>query len=133
VLEGVGRLGDQSCLIEELRRLQVPECRAQLLLRQPGKALQQGQCDVLADDSSGLQQALLRRRQAIDAGRQHRGNGVRHSHPQATVALLHDGPRQLLQKEGIPIGFRQNLLRQGLGDLLGVEDCLQHLQAFARC
>ena len=78
VLEGVLALGEEARLVEELGRLEVRQAAVQRLLGQLGNGLQQGQGHLRANDRGGLEQALLLRRQAVDARRQHRLHGGRH-------------------------------------------------------
>ena len=82
------------------------------VLGQFGDGLQQRQGHVHADDRGGLEEVLLLRRQLVHACREHRLDGVRHHEGWRMVALGHDGPRQLLQKEGIARRFPDNLLLQ---------------------
>ena len=78
VLEGVLALGEEARLVEELGGLQVREAAVQRLLGQLGNGLQQRQGHLGANDGGGLEQALLLRRQPVDARRQHRLHRGRH-------------------------------------------------------
>ena len=78
VLEGVVPLGEEARLVEELGRLQVRQAAMERLLGQLGNGLQQGQGHLGADDGGGLQQALVLRRQPVDACRQDRLHRRRH-------------------------------------------------------
>jgi hypothetical protein len=70
VLEGVFRLGEEAGLVEELGSLQTHEPTAERLVRHLGDGLKQGEGHLRADDRGGLQQALLLRRESVDAGGQ---------------------------------------------------------------
>jgi hypothetical protein len=54
VLEGIGALGDESRLIKELGRLQLPEFVPQLVLGHSGNCLEQGPRHFWANDRRGL-------------------------------------------------------------------------------
>jgi len=55
VLEGVGQVGEQAGLVEELGGLQTRETLMQGLLRSVGDRLQQGPGHLGANDRGGLQ------------------------------------------------------------------------------
>jgi len=78
VLEGVGGGREPPRLREELGGLEVAEVRVDLGGHEVGHGLQERHVDRHADDGRGLQQALLFQRQAIDACRQHRLDGLRY-------------------------------------------------------
>ena len=88
--------------------------------------LEERHSDLHANDGSGLQQALLFRRQAIDACRQHCLDRLRHHQRRVLPPVFHDVPGQLFQKEGISCRFRQDLLDQRLWDCCGPEHRLHH-------
>ena len=62
VLEGVFALGEQACLIEELRRLEVRQAAVQRRLGHVCNGLEQGEGYVRANHGGGLEQAFLLRR-----------------------------------------------------------------------
>ena len=76
--------------------------------------------------ASGLQQALLFRRQAIDTCRQHRLDRLWHRQWCLLPPMFHDAPGQLFQKEGIPRRFRHDLLDHRLWDGGRPEHRLHH-------
>ena len=78
VLEGVLALGEEPRLVEELGRLEVRQTAMQVVFGQLGNGLQQRQGHLCADDRGGLEQALLLRRQPVDARRQDRLHRGRH-------------------------------------------------------
>jgi hypothetical protein len=98
VLEGVGVLGQEPRLVEELRRLEVRQGTVQGVLGQLGHRVQQRERHVRANDRGYLEQALRLGRQPVDAGRQHGVDRLR-QHPRR--ALFPGVPGQLLHKEGI--------------------------------
>ena len=116
VLEGVGQSGNRQCLVEEFGGLQARETLMQRLLGHVGNGLQQGPGHLGADDCGGLEQALVLRWQAVDAGRQHRLHRGRHLDCQQRLRQMigprradqhpgfHQGADALLQKEGIAAG-----------------------------
>src|SRR5215468_5385241 len=59
VLEGVGNLGEEACLVEELDGLQVGETPAELRLGQLRESLEQGERYLHANDGGDLHEALL--------------------------------------------------------------------------
>jgi hypothetical protein len=71
MLEGVFRLGEQAGLIQELRCLEVRQATVQRRLGQFGNGLEQRQGHLGANDSRGLEEPLLLRRQPVNAGGQH--------------------------------------------------------------
>ena len=106
------RLGEEARLVEELGRLEVRQAAVQRLLGQLGNGLQQRQGHLGANDGGGLQQALLLRRQPVDARRQHRLHRGRHLAWSGAAAPgdrrpgspdqdpgLHQGAHALLQEE----------------------------------
>ena len=127
MLEGVFVLGKQACLVQELGRLQVRQAAVQGLLGQLGNSLQQGQGYLRANDRGGLEEALLLRRQAVDARRQHRLHRGRHLHARRGLCQaigprlpdqhpgLHQGAHALLQEEGIALGARDQQLLERVG------------------
>ena len=96
--------------------MQVGEAAAQGVLGQIGDGRQQREGHILADDRGRLEQPLLLRREAVDAGRQNRLHGARHrdgrERPAELVAAaladqhpgLHECPHALLEEEGIALG-----------------------------
>ena len=60
VLEGVGALGKQAGLVEELCRLQLRQAAIQGVFGQLGEGLQQRPGHFGADDRRGLEQAFVR-------------------------------------------------------------------------
>ena len=78
VLEGVLLLGEHLRLVQELGRLQVGQAAMEIQPFRDSHGLQQRARHVLADHRGDLQQALLLRRQTIDAGGQHRLHRGRH-------------------------------------------------------
>ena len=116
MLEGVLEVGEQTLLVEELGGVQVGEAAAQGVLGQIGDGRQQREGHILADDRGRLEQPLLLRREAVDAGRQDRLHGARHLDgrecPGQLVATaladqhpgLHECPHALLEEEGIALG-----------------------------
>src|SRR5712691_2170325 len=72
MLESVLQVGKQLCRIKKLGLLQIPEQAAEVVLRQPGNGMQQGQWDVMSNDRRLLQEALLGGRERIDTGGEHR-------------------------------------------------------------
>ena len=72
VLEGVGILGKQRLLVQELRSLQRPHPGFDVPLRHPGHGLQKRPRDVAADHGGALQDALELGLQAIDTRGQQR-------------------------------------------------------------
>ena len=91
--------------------------------------MEQRQRHVSADNRGCLEEMFFLRCEPVDAGCQHCLDSIRHGHGQAAVTLLHNGPRQLLQKERIPIRFCQNLLHHRIGNFLSLQDRLHHPQA----
>jgi hypothetical protein len=77
MLEGVFRRGKQARLIQELRRLEVLQAAVQRRLGHVRNSLQQRQGHLGANNRGSLQEALLLRRQPINARRQHRLDSVR--------------------------------------------------------
>src|SRR5262249_34863701 len=75
VLQCIVALGEQACLIEKLRRLEVSETTMQRLVGQVRKSLQQGERYLSADHGGGLEQAFLFGWQAVNTRRQHRLDG----------------------------------------------------------
>jgi hypothetical protein len=71
MLEGVLVLREEACLVEELGGLQMCETQAQRRLRHLGNGLEKHQGHLCANDSRGLEQVFLLRRQPIEARRQH--------------------------------------------------------------
>jgi hypothetical protein len=78
VLEGVLVLGEEARLVQELGSLQMGEAQAEQLLRPLGNSLQERQGHLVADDSGGLEERFLLRRQPVDTCRQHRLHRSRH-------------------------------------------------------
>ena len=72
VLERVLDLWKEAGLVEELRRLKSNESSPKRVIRYVGDRFQQRERDVLANDGCGLQQPLVLRLQAINAGRHDR-------------------------------------------------------------
>src|SRR6266498_1243506 len=116
VLEGVFRVRKEGRLVDELRRLQMREAAAQFLLRLPGDGGQQRECDILADDGGRLKEALVLRREAIDASRQDGLDGRRNldvrERPGQPIrpAFTCEHPRldesadALLEEQWVPLG-----------------------------
>ena len=140
VLEGVLAFREEACLIEELGRLEVREATMQNLLRQFGNGLQQRQGYLDADDRRGLEQALLLRRQAVDACRQHylhRGRHLDRGYRLGQAAgtrrtderpRLQQGADALLQEEGIAGGAgNQELLQRHQAGVLAQQRLQEHL------
>src|SRR5215472_1076945 len=69
VLEGIGQVGDEVHLVEELGRFEVSQTPAQLILAQLHDGLKESQRHLSADDGRRLQQVLLlwRRRSMREA------------------------------------------------------------------
>ena len=115
VLEGVDQLGEQTRLVQELGVLEMREAQAERLFGQLRHGLEEGQRDLRPNDRRGLEQALLLRRQAVDARRQDGLHGGRHLHGRQGVRHaigprlahqhpgLHQRPHALLQEEGIAL------------------------------
>ena len=78
VLEGVGTLGKQAGLVQELCGLQLRQTTVQRLVGRVGDGLQQRPGHLGANDGGGLEQAFVLRWQPIDARRQQRLHGGRH-------------------------------------------------------
>ena len=118
VLEGILALREEARLVEELGRLQMRKARRQPSSGTSAMACRSGQGHLGADDRRGLEQALLLRRQPVDARRQHRLHRGRHLNArqglrQAIGARradqhpgLHQGAHALLQEEGVALGAR---------------------------
>jgi len=70
VLEGVGALGKQTGLVEELRPLELRQAAGQRLVGRVGDDLEQRPGHLGANDRRGLEQALLLRREPINTRRQ---------------------------------------------------------------
>src|SRR5262245_53111256 len=68
MLERVLDLGEESRLVQELGGLQPCQTLAQLALAQVSDGFKQVERHVLADDRGGLQQTLVLRVEAINAG-----------------------------------------------------------------
>src|SRR2546425_8868349 len=68
VLEGVLEVGKQARLVEELASLQMSKALAKLPLWQVADGLDQRKEHILADDCGSLEEPLLVRREAVDAG-----------------------------------------------------------------
>ena len=92
MLEGVGALGKQAGLVQELGRLEVREAATERRLGQLGNGLQQRQGDLGAIDRSRLEQTLLLGRQPIDAGRQDRLYGGWHLHTRQGLGQVVGAP-----------------------------------------
>ena len=80
VLEGVFQVREQARFVEELGRLQMRQAHAKRLVRHLGNGLEQRQGHLRADHRRRLQQALLLRRQPVDARREHRLHRGWHLH-----------------------------------------------------
>src|SRR5262245_28048914 len=78
MLERVLQVGDQARLVEELSGPQVREALAQPVLAEFGDRLEQEKWHILTDYRSALEQALLVRREPVDACRQDRLHRRRH-------------------------------------------------------
>jgi hypothetical protein len=78
MLEGVLGLGEEPRLVEKLGRLKAGQAGAELFLRQIGDGEEEGERHVASDDRGRLEQALVLRRQPVDASREHRLHGDRH-------------------------------------------------------
>ena len=70
--EGVGELGEEARLVEELCILKVGEARAEWHLGDFGYGLEQYQGHLGADDGRGLQERFFLGRQPVEARRQQR-------------------------------------------------------------
>ena len=107
-------LGEEARFVEELGGLQVGERSMQRLFGHLGDGLQEGQGHLGADHGGSLEQALVLRRQAVDARCQHglhRGRylngreGLRQAIGTALAdqyAGLHQGARSLPERKGFP-------------------------------
>src|SRR5262249_11857423 len=126
MLESIGLLQSEARLIEEFSSLEVREPAVQCLLRQGSNSVQQGYRHLRADDGRNLEEALLRRRQAVDTGGQDRLDGVWDAQRERMPPLLHHRPGQLLQKKRIPVRFRQDRLLQRCGMLCYGQKRLHH-------
>ena len=125
VLEGVGTLGKQAGLVEELRRLEVRQAAVQRLVGRVSDGLQQRPGHLGANDRSGLEQAFVLRWQPIDARcqqRLHRGRhlqGIERLSETIGAALSDQDPgfyqraHTFFQKEGIALGAGNQQLREG--------------------
>src|SRR4029450_4452399 len=78
VLEGIGKVGEEARLIEELGRLQAGEALTQVHLGHPGDGVKQRVRDVRAKQCRGLQEALLIRSEPVDPRSQDRLHRGRH-------------------------------------------------------
>jgi hypothetical protein len=115
VLEGVLTLGEQTRLVQKFGRLEMRQVALQRLVGQLGNGLQQRPGNFHTDHRRPLQEPLLLRRQAVDAGRQHRLHRGGHLNGRErcieTVGIrlphqppgLHQGADALFQKEGIAL------------------------------
>ena len=81
VLEGIGTFGKQAGFVEKLCRLEVRQTAIQRLVWRVGNGLQQRPGHLGANDRSGLEQAFVLRRQAVDAGGKYGLDCGRHRHP----------------------------------------------------
>jgi hypothetical protein len=72
MLEGVFRLGEQTRLIQKLRRLEVRQATVQRCLGHVRNGLEQRQEHLSANNGSRLQEPLRLRRQPVNACSQHR-------------------------------------------------------------
>ncbi len=59
VPEGVFEVGEEARLIEKLRGLKLGEAPAERLVGQSGGRLEEGKCNVFADDRGGLEQVFV--------------------------------------------------------------------------
>ena len=109
--------------------MQVCEAAVERRLGQRGDGLEQRYGHLRADDRSGLEHLLGLGGQPVDAGRQHRPDRVRHLGWEPEVPVLPHRPGQFLQKQGIPGGFRQEVLHQGLWHRRRVQHGLHHAPA----
>ena len=91
VLEGVCG-GWERPRLEELGGLEVAEVRVEFCRSEVCHGLEERHGDIHSDDGSGLQQALLFRRQAINACRQHRLNRLRHGQWRGLPPVFDDVP-----------------------------------------
>jgi hypothetical protein len=118
VREGVGELGEEARLVEELGILQVGEAQAEWHLGDFGYGLEQCYGHLGADDGRGLQERFFLGRQPVEARRQQRlhhrwylnrwecfGQAIG---PPLTDQHLgfHQGPDTLLQQKGVALGVR---------------------------
>ena len=124
VLEGVLELGEEARLVEELGRLEVREAAVQRRLGQLGNGLQQRQGHLRADDGGGLEQALLLRRQPVDARRQHRLHRGRHLQWSERLA---PGDRRPARRPAPAVSTRVRTLssrKKGLPSVRSIRSCL---------
>src|SRR5262249_3708188 len=77
VLESVLQVGKELSCIKKLGILQIAQQAAEVVLREPGNPVQQGQRDVVTNDRRLLQETLLGGLQRIDPGGEHRLDGGR--------------------------------------------------------
>src|SRR5262245_28442192 len=79
MLEPIDELGEELALIEELRRLQMPEATAKRFLGSAGDRLQNAERYIRPDHGSRLEQFLLISRKAVDTGCEDRLHRRRHA------------------------------------------------------
>ena len=120
VLEGVLEVGEEARLVEELGGLEVGEAVG--AARPSGSsaiACEQGDGHVLADDRGGLEEALVLRRQPVDARRQDRLHRRRDL----------DGVRRLRQPVGAALARRAPRSRRGVRTLSSRKNGLPSVRA----
>ena len=132
-------IGEETRLIEELRRLQLGESPPEIVVWQIADCRQQGDPHVLADGGRALEQTLFRGRQSIDAsgddhvdgGRDLNDGRIRHQLVPPGAAGQGPGldqrPHALLQEERIPVGALDEDLFERLKRGIMAEPHIQQL------
>ena len=117
VLEDMAGLLEHAGVIEELCSPEAVQGVAEVVRGHLGDALKKDDGHILPDGRRGLEEALVARRESVDARSQHRLDGGRHPERleglrQAIVSPLPDEdavldlhPDALLEEEGIPSGL----------------------------
>ena len=110
VPERVDALRKPTGLGEELGRLEPREALLEGLDRQAGDRLEPRQWHLAPDHRRRLQQTLVLRRQPVDPGLDDGVDRVRDRQPGVAAPALAKRARQLLEKERVALGLREDLV-----------------------